>query len=82
MQLHPVLGLQRRAQAARRDPRKCASEVPEGQQDDDTPYEYPHPQYRFKDVPLRTRNAPAKGLRLRTIMVSDAPSLLRDGKMP
>ncbi|KJA17998.1 hypothetical protein HYPSUDRAFT_45721 [Hypholoma sublateritium FD-334 SS-4] len=59
---------------------KRASEVHEGQQDDDTYYEHPHPQYGFKDVPSRTRNAPTKGLRLRTIMVSNIPSSLRDEK--
>lgn len=59
---------------------KRTSEVPEGQQDDDIYYEHPHPQYGFKDVPSRTRNAPTKGLRLRTIMVSNIPSSLRDEK--
>ena len=60
---------------------KRASEVPEGLQDDEEIYhEHPHPQYGFKDVPSRARNAPTKGLRLRTIMVSNIPTSLRDEK--
>lgn len=60
---------------------KRAAEMPEGLQEaDNTYYEHPHPQYAFKDVPSRTRDAPTKGLRLRTVMVSNIPSSLRNEK--
>ncbi|KAF8170067.1 hypothetical protein BJ912DRAFT_998262 [Pholiota molesta] len=60
---------------------KRGAEIPEGLKEaDNTYYEHPHPQYAFKDVPSRTRDAPVKGLRLRTIMVSNIPSSLRNEK--
>jgi len=43
-------------------------------------YEHPHPQYGFKDMPSRSRDAPTRGLRLRTIMVSNVPHSLRNEK--
>jgi Cytosolic domain of 10TM putative phosphate transporter len=39
---------------------------------------HPHPQYRFTDVPIPDRGYPNKGLRLRTIMVSNVPHSLRN----
>ncbi|KAF8957250.1 hypothetical protein BDZ97DRAFT_1707127 [Flammula alnicola] len=60
---------------------KRAVETREGlHEEDKTYYEHPHPQYGFKDVPSRTRDAPTKGLRLRTIMVSNIPGSLRNEK--
>ncbi|KAF9483352.1 hypothetical protein BDN70DRAFT_799820 [Pholiota conissans] len=60
---------------------KRSEETPEGLKEaDNTYYEHPHPQYAFKDVPSRTRDAPIKGLRLRTVMVSNIPSSLRNEK--
>ncbi|KAF5382774.1 hypothetical protein D9615_002912 [Tricholomella constricta] len=43
-------------------------------------YPHPHPQYGFADVPLPNRDHPNKGLRLRTIMVSNLPPPLRNEK--
>lgn len=51
-----------------------------GQDEDTTYYEHPHPMYSFRDVPSRTRDQPVKGLRLRTIMVSNVPHSLRNEK--
>ncbi|KAG6857147.1 hypothetical protein H0H87_008717 [Tephrocybe sp. NHM501043] len=41
---------------------------------------HPHPQYRFTDVPTLERNHPNRGLRLRTVMVSNIPLALRNEK--
>ena len=41
---------------------------------------HPHPQYRFTDVPIPDRDHPNKGLRLRTIMVTNVPQSLRNEK--
>ncbi|KAJ3506561.1 hypothetical protein NLJ89_g6803 [Agrocybe chaxingu] len=49
-------------------------------QEDTTYYQHPHPQYAFKEVPSRERDNPVNGLRLRTIMVSNIPSSLRNEK--
>lgn len=46
----------------------------------DTYYPHPHPQYGFTDIQLPDRNHPNRGLRCRTIMVSNVPSSLRDEK--
>ncbi|KDR82888.1 hypothetical protein GALMADRAFT_134426 [Galerina marginata CBS 339.88] len=60
---------------------KHAAAVAEGHEEEDTTYyEHPHPQYGFKDVPSRERDEPTKGLRLRTIMVSNVPNSLRNEK--
>ncbi|KAG5648333.1 hypothetical protein DXG03_004905 [Asterophora parasitica] len=40
-------------------------------------YPHPHPQFGFTDLPLPDRDHPNKGLRLRTIMVSNIPHSLR-----
>ncbi|KAH9480428.1 CSC1-like protein [Psilocybe cubensis] len=47
---------------------------------DMTNYEHPHPQYPFKATPSSLKNESNKGLRLRTIMVSNLPSSLRNEK--
>ena len=58
-----------------------AEAVKEGAtESDDIYYRHPHPQYGFKDVPSRETDAPVKGLRLRTIMVSNIPITLRNEK--
>ncbi|EAU86086.2 hypothetical protein CC1G_07165 [Coprinopsis cinerea okayama7 len=44
-------------------------------------YQHPHPQYAFQDIPTHDRNHPNFGLRLRTVMVSNVPSQLRDEKV-
>ena len=52
-----------------------------GVMETDTLYHpHPHPQYRFTDVPIPDRDHPNKGLRLRTIMVSNVPHSLRNEK--
>ncbi|KAG5638714.1 hypothetical protein H0H81_010696 [Sphagnurus paluster] len=43
-------------------------------------YPHPHPQYSFADVPIPDRDFPNRGLRLRTIMVSNLPHALRNEK--
>ncbi|KAF8158103.1 hypothetical protein B0H34DRAFT_441453 [Crassisporium funariophilum] len=43
-------------------------------------YQHPHPQYAFKDIPYRDRDRPTRGLRLRTVMVSNIPHTLRNEK--
>ena len=49
---------------------------------DDPPiyYQHPHPQYAFTDVPSWDRDRPTKGLRLRTVMISNIPASLRSEK--
>ncbi|KAF8798979.1 DUF221-domain-containing protein [Phlegmacium glaucopus] len=49
----------------------------ENKDEDPTYYQHPHPQYAFTDVPQRDRDRPTKGLRLRTVMVSNIPTSLR-----
>ncbi|KIM43405.1 hypothetical protein M413DRAFT_69962 [Hebeloma cylindrosporum] len=61
--------------------KRIAAESNESHHDrDNVYYEHPHPQYGFKDVPSRSRDAPTRGLRLRTIMVSNIPNSLRNEK--
>lgn len=43
-------------------------------------YQHPHPQYAFTDVPCWDTDRPAKGLRLRTVMISNIPTSLRSEK--
>jgi len=45
---------------------------------DHTPYQHPHPQYAFQDIPVLDTNYPNYGLRHRTIMVSNVPHSLRN----
>ena len=45
-----------------------------------TYYRHPHPQYAFTDVPRWDRDCPTKGLRLRTVMISNIPISLRSEK--
>lgn len=47
---------------------------------DDKFYPHPHPQYHFRDEPIPDPKHPNKGLRLRTIMVSNVPRALRNEK--
>ncbi|KAF5360772.1 hypothetical protein D9756_004691 [Leucocoprinus leucothites] len=47
---------------------------------DNTHFPHPHPQFRFTEVPLADRNHPNRGLRCRTIMVSNLPLTLRNEK--
>ncbi|PPQ91695.1 hypothetical protein CVT25_012908 [Psilocybe cyanescens] len=56
-----------------------AAEHPTADQDM-TNYEHPHPQYPFKAVESPQKNQSERGLRLRTIMVSNLPSALRNEK--
>ncbi|KAH6911419.1 hypothetical protein BKA70DRAFT_1099361 [Coprinopsis sp. MPI-PUGE-AT-0042] len=44
-------------------------------------HQHPHPQYAFHDVPTPDQGHPNLGLRLRTIMVSNVPSALREEKV-
>ena len=61
--------------------KRIAAESNESHHDrDNVYYEHPHPQYGFKDIPSRSRDAPTRGLRLRTIMVSNIPNSLRTEK--
>lgn len=48
---------------------------------DRTCYQHPHPQYAFHDIPTPDLGHPNLGLRLRTIMVSNVPSALREEKV-
>ncbi|KAG6890832.1 hypothetical protein C0995_003265 [Termitomyces sp. Mi166 len=49
--------------------------------DNDTSYHpHPHPQYDFADIPTPERDHPNRGLRLRTVMVSNVPMALRNEK--
>ena len=48
-----------------------------GSKDPPTYYQHPHPQYAFTDVPRWDRDRPIKGLRLRTVMISNLPVSLR-----
>jgi hypothetical protein len=43
-------------------------------------YPHPHPQYAFQEVPSLDSKHPNRGLRLRTVMVSNVPHSLRDEK--
>jgi hypothetical protein len=43
-------------------------------------YPHPHPQFGFTEIPLADRNHPNRGLRYRTIMVSNVPHTLRNEK--
>ncbi|TFK28073.1 hypothetical protein FA15DRAFT_585271 [Coprinopsis marcescibilis] len=58
--------------------RQAFHDNPEGF--DTTPYQHPHLQYGFLDIPANDRNHPNYGLRLRTVMVSNVPGSLRDEK--
>jgi Cytosolic domain of 10TM putative phosphate transporter len=49
-------------------------------QDPPVYYHHPHPQYAFTDVPCWDRDGPVKGLRLRTVMISNIPTSLRSEK--
>ena len=49
----------------------------ETNEEDPTYYQHPHPQYNFTDVPQWDKDRPIKGLRLRTVMVSNIPPSLR-----
>ncbi|RDB18089.1 Calcium permeable stress-gated cation channel 1 [Hypsizygus marmoreus] len=49
-------------------------------EDDDQYYPHPHPQYGFADIPAPSPGHPNKGLRLRTVMVSNVPPPLRSEK--
>ena len=61
--------------------KRIAAESNESHHDrDNVYYEHPHPPYGFKDIPSRSRDAPTRGLRLRTIMVSNIPNSLRNEK--
>jgi len=44
---------------------------------DTTYYPYPHHPFGFTDIPLAGRNHPIRGLRCRTIMMSNLPRVLR-----
>ncbi|KAH0586243.1 hypothetical protein H2248_007495 [Termitomyces sp. 'cryptogamus'] len=48
--------------------------------DHDTYHPHPHPQYNFTDIPISERDCPNRGLRLRTVMVSNVPVALRNEK--
>ncbi|KAJ7259497.1 hypothetical protein B0H12DRAFT_1014472 [Mycena haematopus] len=48
---------------------------------DTTCYPHPHPQYAFTEVPTPDSHHPNFGLRLRTVMVSNVPSALREEKV-
>jgi hypothetical protein len=48
---------------------------------EDKYYPHPHPQYGFADVPALDRDHPNRGLRLRTIMVSNIPHPLRTDQL-
>ena len=52
----------------------------ENNKDPPTYYQHPHPQYAFTDVPRWDRDCPTKGLRLRTVMISNIPTSLRSEK--
>ncbi|TFK40830.1 hypothetical protein BDQ12DRAFT_721445 [Crucibulum laeve] len=47
---------------------------------DKTYYPHPHPQYGFADIPAADKNHPNRGLRVRTVMVSNVPHSLRNEK--
>ncbi|KXN88289.1 hypothetical protein AN958_07748 [Leucoagaricus sp. SymC.cos] len=47
---------------------------------DATYYPHPHPQLGFTEIPVADRNHPNRGLRYRTIMVSNVPHGLRNEK--
>ncbi|KAF9046608.1 hypothetical protein BJ165DRAFT_1346094 [Panaeolus papilionaceus] len=64
-----------RAQAQR------TQEIQEGTyQEESTYYKHPHPQYAFRDSSTKATDNPTRGLRLRTIMVTNIPSSLRNEK--
>jgi len=50
------------------------------QEKDDQYYPHPHPQYNFLDVPSARQDLLTEGLRLRSVMVSNVPQLLRSEK--
>ena len=54
----------------------------ENNESEDPPiyYHHPHPQYAFTDVPRLDGDGPIKGLRLRTVMISNIPTALRSEK--
>ena len=54
----------------------------EAENDKENPsyYQHPHPQYAFTDVPSWDNDRPTKGLRLRTVMISNIPTSLRSEK--
>lgn len=47
---------------------------------DEGQFQHPHSQYGFKDIPSSETDVPRKGLRLRTVMVSNIPESLRSQK--
>lgn len=56
------------------------TEAENDKEDPTTYYRHPHPQYAFTDVPRWDRDCPTKGLRLRTVMISNIPTSLRSEK--
>ena len=56
------------------------AEAENDKKDPPTYYRHPHPQYAFTDVPRWDRDCPTKGLRLRTVMISNIPISLRSEK--
>ena len=56
------------------------AEAENNEEDPPTYYRHPHPQYAFTDVPRWDRDCPTRGLRLRTIMISNIPTSLRSEK--
>ncbi|KAF8890016.1 hypothetical protein CPB84DRAFT_1816390 [Gymnopilus junonius] len=67
--------------ASLEDAAKRAAAIAEGREEEDAAYfQHPHPQYAFRDVPSRERDHPTRGLRLRTVMVSNVPQSLRNEK--
>lgn len=61
---------------------KGADSLSPDQRDKDasTYYQHPHPQYGFKDVPSPETDLAQRGIRLRTIMVTNIPGSLRNEK--
>lgn len=53
------------------------AELENNNESDPTYYQHPHPQYAFTAVPQWDRDRPTKGLRLRTVMISNIPTSLR-----
>jgi hypothetical protein len=56
------------------------TETKNNEENPPTYYQHPHPQYAFTDVPRWDRDCPTKGLRLRTVMISNIPTSLRSEK--
>ncbi|PPR04094.1 hypothetical protein CVT24_010667 [Panaeolus cyanescens] len=60
---------------------KRSQEIQDGTyQEETTYYKHPHPQYAFRDSSSKATDNPTRGLRLRTIMVTNIPSSLRSEK--